>query len=178
MAKVRYVEVECLRLKVDGEDGAMWIDSNGGVVATRASYRFVDPGSLALERVPPSGKYEGLFSDDSGQRRDAMTLTFTRTGDGACTVEGFGRSPYGRYKMSGSGTRDGDGWGLSLVRTPVEEAQAPRVTGQTLKSCQCGKQWPPGKMYCQPGCGTPLTERARIEAAMAEDEDSDDGDVR
>ena len=61
-------------------------------------------------------------------------------------------------------------------RPAVEEAQAPRVTGQILKSCQCGKQWPPGKMYCQPGCGAPLTERARIEAALAEDEDSDDGD--
>ena len=159
---VRRVLVECLRLKGDGEDGATWIDSTGGVVATKASYRFV--GNLALDVVPPSGKYEGIFVDIRS-RSDNMTLTFTRTVVGACTVEGSGKSSYGPYVMSGSGTLDGDGWNLSLVRTPVEEAQAPRVTGQTLKSCQCGKQWPPGKMYCQPGCGAPLTETARLEAA-------------
>ncbi len=161
--KVDRVLVPCLRLKGDGEDGAMWIDSNGGVVATKASYRFVG-GNLALDVVPPSGKYEGNFADIKS-RNDAMTLTFTRTGVGACTVEGSGSNYGGRYKMSGSGTRDGDAWDLRLVRTPVEEAQAPRVTGQTLKSCQCGKQWPKGKKYCDPGCGAPLTERARIEAA-------------
>ena len=174
-ARVRSVLVECLRLKGDGEDGATWIDSNGDVVATKASYRFLGSGSLALDVVPPSGKYQGIFVDIKN-RGETMTLTFTRTVVGACTVEGSGTNYYGDYKMSGHGTRDGGAWDFRLVRTPVEEAQAPRVTGQILKSCQCGKQWPPGKMYCQPGCGAPLTERARIEAALAEDEDSDDGD--
>jgi len=121
-------------------------------------------GSLALDVVPPSGKYRGNFADIKS-RGETMTLTFTRTGVGACTVEGSGENYGGRYEMSGSGTRNGDAWDLVLVRTPVEEAQAPRVTGQTLKSCQCGKQWPKGKMYCDPGCGAPLMEKARIEAA-------------
>ncbi len=166
--KVKRVPVDCLRLKGDGEDGAIWIDSTGGVVATKASYRFTGSGSLALGVVPPSGKYEGYFSDDSGRHRDFMTLTFTRTGAGACTVNGKGRSQrYGPYEMRGRGTRDGDDWNLSLVRTPgeeySEEAQALLVTDKTC--LRCGNRWPMAKMYCDPGCGAPLTERARIEAA-------------
>ena len=140
----------------------MWIDSNGGVVATKASYRFVG-GNLALDVVPPSGKYEGNFADIKS-RNDAMTLTFTRTGVGACTVEGSGSNYGGRYKMSGRGTLNGDAWDLVLVRTPVEEALVSRVKGGKFCS-RCGKAWPGAKSYCIPGCGAPLTESARLEVA-------------
>ena len=68
---VRRVQVECLKLKADGEDGATWIDSTGGVVAIKASYRFLSSGSLSLDVVPPSGKYEGFafFEDNSGRKK-------------------------------------------------------------------------------------------------------------
>ena len=142
-ARVRSVLVECLRLKGDGEDGATWIDSNGDVVATKASYRFLGSGSLALDVVPPSGKYQGIFVDIKN-RGETMTLTFTRTVVGACTVEGSGTNYYGDYKMSGHGTRDGGAWDFRLVRTPVEEAQA----------------LPPGVYRCPAGCGRTFTHAA------------------
>ena len=130
-ARVDRVQVDCLKLKADGEDGATWIDSNGGVVATKASYRFMGSGSLALDVVPPSGKYRGGFVDPMKNRAyekpkkrgETMSLIFTRTSVGACTVEGSCRNHCGPYKIRGRGTLNGVAWDLRLFRTLVEEEE-------------------------------------------------------